>query len=218
MWPTFTCPNCRASHDLEAEIEEVESEWEEEEQGVTKQELDAISHAYANAENVPKTAMHPTTTPIRPRQPIDQDGDSPMPDIVSEAPPIQPTVSAPLRPAPPPPPGQESQTKPAPANHPVDRLAETDPTIPSSTSTPPRAIPPRTSARTRQDAPFVNANGNEGPMTPRNDAGPFVLDGGAGTGRTTTNPTIETTSQTNRVRSASHLSLSHESEEVEVRP
>jgi len=43
--------------------------------------------------------------------------------------------------------------------------------------TPPRAIPPRGG----------HING-EGPMTPRNDAGPFVLDGGAGrtAGRTAT--------------------------------
>jgi hypothetical protein len=209
MWPNFTCPNCRASHDLEAEIEEVESAWEDDDKFDVKQEVD---ESKMSKDNSPSNINH-NTTPIRSRQPVDQDGDSPMPDIVSEAPPLQPTVSAPLRAAPPPPPQPESHSNSMSLNHLVDRLVQAESPALSSTSTPPRAIPPRTSARTRQDPLYVHGQGNEGPMTPRNDAGPFVLDGGAGAGRAI-NPAIESATQHNQARSASHLSISHEGEEV----
>ena len=51
--------------------------------------------------------------------------------------------------------------------------------IPSSTLTPPRPIPPRKSSPGRYEL-VPGQTVADGPMTPRNDAGPFVLDGGAG--------------------------------------
>jgi hypothetical protein len=48
----------------------------------------------------------------------------------------------------------------------------------------PRAIPPRSAAR-GELGPVINGtaatvNGDGGPLTPRNNVGPFVLDGAAG--------------------------------------
>jgi hypothetical protein len=58
----------------------------------------------------------------------------------------------------------------------------------SSSLSTPRPIPSRPGTARSQSSPDAtqyaltpgNAPGAEGPMTPRNDAGPFVLDGGAG--------------------------------------
>ena len=52
--------------------------------------------------------------------------------------------------------------------------------VPSATLTPPRPIPARKTSPSGRYELGLGQIVADGPMTPRNDAGPFVLDGGAG--------------------------------------
>ena len=123
-----------------------------------------------------------------------------MPDHVSDA-------SAPAPQRPPPAPPVENRSDPIAINQILEQRLQTD--AGASSATPPRNIPPRTNSNSRFElSPAVNGGVNDGPMTPRNDAGPFVLDGSAG--RTTTAVAVAPVNGGNRPRAPSHISLSHE--------
>jgi E3 ubiquitin-protein ligase DMA1/2 len=197
-YPNLTCPNCRAAHDLQADIEEVESEWEDE------IELQQAIEASKKDNSTSATSLAANTIPSHQRPSVDQDGDSPMPDHI-------PHSSAPVPQRPPPPPPTESQSDAALINQTLEQRLQTG--TGASSATPPRDIPPRANSNSNSNsrfelAPSVNGIVTDGPMTPRNDAGPFVLDGGAG--RTTAATSGAPVSGGNRPRASSHISLSHE--------
>ncbi|KAI0540883.1 SMAD/FHA domain-containing protein [Xylaria digitata] len=136
-WPIFMCPNCRATADLDAEVDEPAEEWqqlpedipEEKPQGQVLQE-----------NHVPKSSGSQLNGDPHRRQ-ADQ-GD-----------PGDVTVHY-----------QSTMTSQTPAN---SRHGISDP------------VPIPNMSERRTPSPTRNGllNGHEGPITPRNDAGPWVFDG-----------------------------------------
>jgi hypothetical protein len=200
QYPNLTCPNCRASIDLEADIEEQESDWEEDLQDAieaSKREKEAQTAAASEQTRLPNGALLPAPA-------LDGDGDSPMPDSFPPAslPPPQRRAPSPPAPAPPlveppTPPSADAQPHPhmtlsqrsLPVHAPPSPRAAGPGAAGSGelSSSQPRAIPPRSAARGELGPAAPNGagglamvNGDGGPLTPRNNAGPFVLDGAAG--------------------------------------
>ncbi|KAJ0159158.1 E3 ubiquitin-protein ligase DMA2 [Colletotrichum tanaceti] len=164
QYPIFVCPNCRMAADLEADIEDPEEDWEqmdddeEPEQKQLKQETK--EDAAVPAEPIPAP---PPLASSRPQLPeIEHDDDA-----------MDFTVAL-----------DRAQT--------MAEAPEAAPrTVAPHTSTPPVSIPAVAAAQaaalrsgrdTRTPSPIGNhlVTANEGPITPRNDAGPWVFDGSAG--------------------------------------
>jgi E3 ubiquitin-protein ligase DMA1/2 len=151
--------------DLEAEVEDVESEWE-----------DGLEEAIEASKSETKQNGHGNES-------TDADGDSEMIDTHTPGPSTtaEPITNGHVR-------GERQSTPNEHHDTPARRRGSSQSAIPASVIsttaiTPPRAIPGRhESPSTRIDlAPGQVVA--DGPMTPRNDAGPFVLDGGAGRSR-----------------------------------
>jgi pSer/pThr/pTyr-binding forkhead associated (FHA) protein len=182
-YPIFICPNCRAAADLEAEVEDPE-EWEQldSDEGDRPQE-GALLNARDSSDNQPSLApprksresVRSTRQAQVAPQPVEADvGDvtmllDPQPLIVT-----QPDGAS----------LAESNQSGRPSVSPYS--TSTPVPIPSSASSQ-RAVSGGamiTTADGRRDArtpsptgaPVV-LNGHEGPITPRNDAGPWVFDG-----------------------------------------
>lgn len=168
-YPQFLCPNCRAVTDLEAEIEEAESDWEED----LKEAIEASKTEIAEKRLNDESDAHQ----IPSDNDLDQDGDHSMQDA------------------------HQLSSNRAPLAHPLSQTAsagagyssmQADHTSQAghfgsqngAAATSPLPIPCRTlSPETRRYELMTNGPG-DGPQTPRNDAGPFILDGGAGTSST----------------------------------
>jgi len=155
----------------------MESDWEEDLQGVIAASKDdpAVNGLKEEPDTVsvkPEPSSQPKETDRSP--PMDNDGDCPMTDVVNPPP---------DRPAPAPPTSNPvPEVAPTQAGAPPN-APEVDGPPPSTNGTSSVAvpIPQNTSPGTRHYELQVNGN-IEGPITPRNDAGPFVLDGAAGRG------------------------------------
>jgi E3 ubiquitin-protein ligase DMA1/2 len=206
-YPNLLCPNCRASIDLEADVEEADSDWEDDLQeaieaskkdtktdrigGATSIAFAPSSHAKDVPMNpeavtavvpiIPSPSSSPSSAPPSVRGAahhaanttpgVDTDGDYDMVDATHVTDGTNGTTTA-VTGFPPPRPIPTRAAPPAP-------ITVTDPSSVGAnlTPTPPRAIPGRSATA----AAVIAGNGiPEGPVTPRNDAGPFVLDGGAG--------------------------------------
>jgi hypothetical protein len=196
-WPNFLCPNCRAVADLEADVEEQEEEWEEDsleaaieaskqDGGLLTQVGTVVNgHDVMDEDEEPDgvrtpRAMEPIPSPRQGAEteaiagssrgdefngcPTADDDDLTTMSHLSLHSTELPEPEALVR----------SETPPELADHAsVSALAA------------PRPIPGRAGSSYEL---HPGTPGAEGPMTPRNDAGPFVLDGGAGrssTGSTT---------------------------------
>ncbi|KAL0931210.1 fha domain containing protein [Colletotrichum truncatum] len=162
QYPIFVCPNCRMAADLEADIEDPAEEWEQ---------MDEDEEPEHKEEVKDKAAAAPTEAPSVPA-PISAETSRPqLPEIGTEPDAMDFTVA-------------------------LDRartMAEMPPpqTVAPNTTTEPVPIPAvgssqaavqRSGRDTRTPSPIGNhlVNGTEGPITPRNDAGPWVFDGSAG--------------------------------------
>jgi hypothetical protein len=190
-WPNFLCPNCRAVADLEADVEEQEDEWEEDslEAAIeaSKQETESKASIMDEDEEPDGVrtgrAMDPIPSSrkvgeveavegsIRPEDysavPTAEDDDLTALSHLSIHPTEDTILETPAR----------SVTPPELANQ-----------ASASALAAPRPIPGRAGSSYEL---HPGTPGVEGPMTPRNDAGPFVLDGGAGrssAGATTRRP------------------------------
>lgn len=162
-WPNFLCPNCRAVADLEADVEDMGEfeEWDD--------DVDANDEPQENGATAKEDRQ---VTPRALEQPTGSLGD--LEAVLSNM-----NITDSLN-------GIANQPIPAPA-------------------TPQRSIPPPLSSSITQPVTINITNSNEHPglspmfrrnesdglsperapecpMTPRNDAGPFVLDGSAGRG------------------------------------
>lgn len=161
-YPNFLCPNCRAVADLEAEVEEAESEWDED-----------LEEAIEASKNETQQNGHGNES-------TDADGDSEMMDA---HPPGPSTIAEPVTNG-----HTRVEKESTPSQHhdtPALRQGPSPSTIPASVistsaTTPPRAIPGRNESPSTRIELAPGQVVADGPMTPRNDAGPFVLDGGAG--------------------------------------
>ncbi|KAI1374640.1 hypothetical protein F4677DRAFT_163017 [Hypoxylon crocopeplum] len=144
-WPIFICPNCRATADLDAEVDEPSDEWQQLDSGIddVQEEKSASGARQGNDEVGPPSTSQSNGSGNEQQPSIEGDvGDMTML--------IDPT---PIR---------HAVTEPVP--------------IPNAT---PRAVSGDRSATNRTPSPNSHplATGNEGPITPRNDAGPWVFDG-----------------------------------------
>jgi hypothetical protein len=169
-WPNFLCPNCRAVADLEADVEEQEEEWEED--SIEEALVASRQDSEICAESGSSSEEHDGVRTPRAMEPLPD-----LPNghaMVSPADNLQEALVASLSPVST---TDDDETQTVPITRGID-LQHT-----ASTSAP-RAIPIRSApgpAGTTSYELTVGPLGHEGPMTPRNDAGPFVLDGGAGT-------------------------------------
>ncbi|ROT38449.1 SMAD/FHA domain-containing protein [Sodiomyces alkalinus F11] len=174
QYPIFVCPNCRMAADLEADIEDPEEDWDQ-------VDMDEPVKAEDNADSTPQVDNPPPAPPV-PTAPL--------------APPAPPAPPAPTQPLPRTrdSSGSRSSRDDSDAAREVRRQSSAArlahmTLIPHSVSQPlairPLSMLPRhrsrsnSSTRGRTPSPPTQNGGVEGPITPRNDAGPWVFDGSA---------------------------------------
>ncbi|KAH8653590.1 SMAD/FHA domain-containing protein [Xylariales sp. PMI_506] len=162
-YPIFMCPNCRAAADLDAEIDEPEEDWQQLDSG-----MDDVSEEHPEEPNPP-----PAQEPAEPSV------------ALMDAAEVVPTPAAPSAPSP-------VEAESGDVTMMLDGgPAEEEPTSTHAVSNPvpiatPRVNPAAPLAVRNLRTPSPNGhpnaapNGHEGPLTPRNDAGPWVFDGDAG--------------------------------------
>lgn len=159
-WPNFLCPNCRAVADLEADVEEAEEDWEE----------DSIEEALAASRIEGEASGTGGNSSEEPNVVLPSRAKEPAPNFSNGHAAASPASESDLG------------TLLSPVATLEDEQTRVVP-VQSATASAPRAIPIRSTpgpAGTRSYELEVGPPVHEGPMTPRNDAGPFVLDGGAG--------------------------------------
>ncbi|KAF7916846.1 hypothetical protein EAE99_009471 [Botrytis elliptica] len=200
-WPHFICPNCRTVADLEAELDEPDGDWEELATSDAEAEVEAISESATNTNNpvgteptaqetvIPRTS-DPIAAPILPEpetfeplnmnhieDDLDTSDDSStgahahetrLEDIAFLNVSDSQASSASATPVP--------QTNLSSTVSPVDIIARKPVPSAASTSRSERGSPSPNGMHPTLADPLTG----EGPMTPRNDVGPFIFDGGAG--------------------------------------
>ncbi|XDG01155.1 hypothetical protein ABKA04_000770 [Annulohypoxylon sp. FPYF3050] len=149
-WPIFICPNCRATADLDAEVDEPSDEWQQLDSGIEDAQEDKPAHPVSQANEIVES---PATSPVdsnseehQPSNDVDV-GDVTM-QVDSSA--VQTVL---LR---------HAATEPVPIPNATPRISNGDRSTTNRTPSP-------------NNHPLTN--GHEGPITPRNDAGPWVFDG-----------------------------------------
>jgi hypothetical protein len=172
------------SIDLEADIEEQESDWEED----LQEAIEASKREKESQQTGGATEQTQVNGTLQASPPMDHEI-----DMLQGA---QPSLAPPQRP-PPGPPAPPSVEPPTPTavplfsrSTPISMMPPPSPLTPGDpplSSSQPRAIPPRSAARGELGplgngvaSVAINGNGDGGPLTPRNNVGPFVLDGAAG--------------------------------------
>jgi E3 ubiquitin-protein ligase DMA1/2 len=186
MWPQFICPNCRAVADLEADVDDPfpDAEWEEvdvddaaEEQGASAQATNtasalqipsiekssstngaASSHVHADLQE--NTGEDTTGSESELNQPM-KNLNIASHDNLATGPPESHSSIGPVNIRSGRPTNRQEFSSDARANLDVESSTRSDRT-------------PSPNGR------FPLGTGDNGPMTPRNDAGPFVFDGSAG--------------------------------------
>ncbi|KAI1367791.1 SMAD/FHA domain-containing protein [Xylaria arbuscula] len=136
-WPIFICPNCRATADLDAEVDEPSEEWQQLPEEILEEKAVEVSPPKNNAQTSESQARGDPSTRTADQA---ESGDVTI-HLASTTTPQTPAGAS--------------------------RHAATDPVSIPSTS------------RRRTPSPTQNGlpNIQEGPITPRNDAGPWVFDG-----------------------------------------
>ncbi|KAL7626923.1 hypothetical protein AAE478_003697 [Parahypoxylon ruwenzoriense] len=152
-WPIFICPNCRATADLDAEVDEPSDEWQQLDSGIddVQEEKPAGPPSQATGEVVSiETSQAQASGNDNIHQSSEQVDIGDVTMNIDSSPPAQQTT---LR---------HTVTEPVP--------------IPNAT---PRAAGGDRSAANRTPSPnsHLLTPSHEGPITPRNDAGPWVFDG-----------------------------------------
>ncbi|KAK4505548.1 hypothetical protein PRZ48_003511 [Zasmidium cellare] len=184
QWPNFVCPNCRFVADLDADVEQPEDEeylYDEEAQRSTEHVNGGVE-AGASDEMSPSDGDDRSDTPP-PTGNVsrDDDLDDELAELLNET----------------------SLGTPSP-NLQAGDSSEAVASRSSSTSRPIRIAQPASASRVPSDplgarsmtptshAQFALAVGPmaEGPTTPRNDAGPFILDGASGRGNRAENSLV----------------------------
>ncbi|EAQ91155.1 hypothetical protein CHGG_03090 [Chaetomium globosum CBS 148.51] len=173
-FPIFICPNCRAAADLEAEVEDPE-EWEQlsDEGAVAPQgallqpPLVDPNSQNSNSPSAPRKSRESVRSTrlfaAQQQQQLQPAEDSNMDLLMSSSPPRQES-----------PPQLDGAVTLADPNL-LSHTLSTPMPIPSPAQ---RTLPNgRRETRTPSPTGAPVANGHEGPITPRNDAGPWVFDG-----------------------------------------
>lgn len=161
-WPNFLCPNCRAVTDLEADVDEPNEDWDDSMDDVLVAEAgdDAHDTTHLSLEDQPADAGNRAQS----RNQTDDSGLAAMLGSVS----LRGGTDHDA-------PSSTTSSRPVPINsrNPSISGASRDEDLHATV----RPSTPGTMERFASAAGIIVA---EGPMTPMNDAGPFVLDGGAG--------------------------------------
>jgi hypothetical protein len=158
-WPNFLCPNCRAVADLEADVEDPGEfeDWEEEEQ--------ADGDSAANVENPPEDRH---VTPRASSAPLNgltaEAGSTDLSDLQQAI----TNISI-----------NESNTNPQTPYRPLEPMTASV-TQPVTIERGPDGYNGLSPLYLAAHDGVAHDRAHDGPMTPRNDAGPFVLDGSAG--------------------------------------
>ncbi|KAI1106840.1 hypothetical protein F4804DRAFT_270148 [Jackrogersella minutella] len=151
-WPIFICPNCRATADLDAEVDEPSDEWQQLDSGIDDAQEEKPTRPTSQATD--KEVESPAPSPVNSNCDLHQ---QPSNDV--DAGDMTMRIDS-------------GTAQPALLRH-----AATEP-VPIPNATPRVSVGDRsTSTRTPSPNNHPLANGNEGPITPRNDAGPWVFDG-----------------------------------------
>lgn len=181
-WPHFLCPNCRAVSDLDVDIEETVQEWEDELQSGTAQSIreadedDLSGHHTADS---PGSNMQLSIHLTNGDSVHGSDGHGVPEDTGAEAGRFRTSEDRPGMSR------QATETAPRERRSSQGSISQAlDAVRDASNSDPPRQVI-RTSDEVMRcpiDIPHQPAGmlGPEGPLTPRNDIGPFVLDGSGG--------------------------------------
>ncbi|KAH7000181.1 hypothetical protein EDB80DRAFT_866229 [Ilyonectria destructans] len=154
QYPIFICPNCRAGADLEADVDELAEEWEQ-----LKSEGEAEAEAETRVDAAPGTETAPAVPIATPPEPA-----TPEPELsdVHDVDAMDVTVNI---------------TPESPQRGNLPHAVSEPLPIRNSASGAGRHIALRDS---RTPSPPGLTPGVEGPITPRNNAGPWVFDGSAG--------------------------------------
>ncbi|CAN8097614.1 unnamed protein product [Discula destructiva] len=188
-YPIFICPNCRAAADLEAEVEDPE-DWEELSEELADQENETTEDGRAKEPRLdpPAKVEAGRTSVDRIRTSLDRARASAAERTRASLERSR-SAAAPLAPA------HENGVNPSTSSSAVSVDMEDAIPVNDGASTPstedavsrrggaePVAIPNSTSSNTRRtpspgSGGVLAAPGHEGPITPRNDAGPWVFDG-----------------------------------------
>lgn len=157
-WPIFTCPNCRAAADLDADVDEPAEDWQQLDSGAD--EASESENPFADA--TPEATREGTQNDAEPMPTAPAPSESSDPDVdMADA-----TVLL------------DSHATPA-GRTPSANATSSPVGIPNASSRPHSG--PASPRATRTPSPHGNGNvPHEGPLTPRNDAGPWVFDGDAG--------------------------------------
>ncbi|KAI1306419.1 hypothetical protein F5Y03DRAFT_142031 [Xylaria venustula] len=138
-WPIFMCPNCRATADLDAEVDEPSEEWQQLPEEVPEEKAE---DEVLQEENVPTLPSGSQLNEGSPKKYADQADSGDVTVLVEKASTPQTAAGS----------SRNAASGPVPI---------------------PNASQRRTPSPTRNGV----SNGHEGPITPRNDAGPWVFDG-----------------------------------------
>lgn len=203
-WPNFLCPNCRAVADLEADVEDVQ-DWDDDreiEEAIEASRKESFASAEQDGEESEEQSMedaaeHPSpSTEVRVNRAARNEA-----AVERKSPGASLELHLTARNREP----SDDAISLGRSEHDSDReisgmerqlieraqqlsLSDGADAPSSSSLSTPRPIPSRPGTARSQSSPETtqyaltpgNGPGGEGPMTPRNDAGPFVLDGGAG--------------------------------------
>ncbi|KAF2851481.1 SMAD/FHA domain-containing protein [Plenodomus tracheiphilus IPT5] len=163
-WPNFLCPNCRAVADLEEDVEEPEmDEWEEDAEHADGEAMAKVETQQGDRHITPRASQSPVNGSAS------EDSAADLARLISNinvADSLDEIANQPLPETPDrhlTPPATSSVTQPVPIN--ISSANEYSGLSPLHPAIHNGLMPDR--------AP-------DGPMTPRNDVGPFVLDGSAG--------------------------------------
>ena len=179
-YPIFICPNCRAAADLEADVEEPEEEWEQldsdEGNGNTQQQEGALLKVQGGGSTDNSGALPP---PRRSRESVR----SARHALLAASQKVEHEDITMLDASP-----QPEKTPPSAPRPPISHTASNPMPIPLAGGGAPigqravsaSAVNMSTTGAARTPSPtdgIPTVNGHEGPITPRNDAGPWVFDG-----------------------------------------
>lgn len=152
QYPIFICPNCRAGADLEADVDELAEEWEQlKSEG--EAEVEAENQVDARTEIAPVVPIATPPEPVTPEHELSDVHDIDAMDVT-----VNITPESPQRGNLP-----HAVSEPLPIRNSASGAGRHVALRDSRTPSPPGLTP-----------------GVEGPITPRNNAGPWVFDGSAG--------------------------------------
>ncbi|KAH6016177.1 hypothetical protein HBI84_009550 [Parastagonospora nodorum] len=173
-WPNFLCPNCRAVADLEEDVEDPPDfdDWEEDAEQTNGDSTATAENGVGDRHITPRASLVPMNAQAPVNNTGDEDGGVSLGDLQQAISNISMSDSN----------GHASQ----PGSHPQTPERRLEP--PTSSITQPVQINVTSANEFSGLSPLYQHHHDgltpdrvhDGPMTPRNDAGPFVLDGSAG--------------------------------------